>query len=495
MEVLEHTDIIADTAAEDLHAGLARALTDLSTCVRCVRQYGRSHPVIEEKATVAHQALAEMLILQPTVVLAVADSYLAIESFPVEDRYGSLLPFADLLRERNVGEIKLSAGITKSEVIEFAEVFGLSPEELTLRGGPDKELRKRNVAHIQTRAGSVPTRIREGKGPAEVYEESLVLLEGAMKAVKGGLDVPVPEIRSVVAESLHQLVEDDSALLALAGIRSYDRYLSEHSVNVCILSMVLGRDLGLDVASTLELGVSAMLHDVGKVFVPAGIVKKSGRLNEEEWQRIRMHPAEGARVLAGLTELPALASTIALEHHVRGDGTGYPSLPMDQRPHLLSRLVAIVDTYDALTTERPYRERWGPLKAIGWMLYEASTGYDGQLMARFASRAGLYPSGSIVRLKRGDYAVVVAGSHRHPSTPTLRIIDAAEGSPSGATVVDLSTNTDPAFEIEAMAQPVEALLPYGLRYLASWSGISDPGLNGSARAASDPLSLDGKRSG
>ena len=471
MEAPGNTDSAVDTTVEsppaDLHACLTSALANLSTCVKCVRQYGRSHPLIEQKVALTHQALAEMLVLQPTVVVVAADLYLAVDGFPVEDRYGSLLPFAELLREREVGEIKLSAGITQIEVIEFAEVFGLSLEDLTLHGGADKELRKRNVTHIQTRMGSVAPHLRASKGPAEIYEEALVLLEGAMKAAKGGIEVPVHEIRAVVAESLHQLVEDASALLALAGIRSYDRYLSEHSVNVCILSMVLGRDLGLDVAFTLELGLSAMLHDVGKVFVPADIVKKSGRLSEEEWQQIRRHPAEGARALAGLSDLPALASTIALEHHVRTDGTGYPSLPMDQRPHLLSRLVAIVDTYDALTTERPYRERWGRQRAMAWMLYEASGQYDRQLMARFGSQAGLYPIGSIIRLKRGDYAVVVSGTCRHPSRPTLRIIDGAEGSHSGAAVVDLSTNTDPALEIDAVAQPVEALLPYTARYLVA----------------------------
>jgi len=287
----------------------------------------------------------------------------------------------------------------------------------------------------------------------------------------------------VVAESLHSLIKDDSTLLALTGIRSYDHYLSEHSVNVCILSMVLSKDLGLDAASTLELGISALLQAVGQGFDDPDLVRQPGKLTEEEWKQMRNHPAEGARALAGLPDLPALASTIALEHHVRSDGSGYPSVAPSHRPHLLSRLVAIVDTYDALTTERPYRDRWTAQQAIAWMLYEAPGQYDRQLMARFASRARLYPLGSLVRLKRGDYAIVVGGSNKHPRQPIIRIVTSSDSithrsidnsihmsidsNALKSLDIDLSTNTDPAFEIDSIAQPVEVLLPYSDKLIAA----------------------------
>jgi len=161
-------------------------------------------------------------------------------------------------------------------VEEFAELLGLAPEDLLLRGGLETETQSRGVSHIRARSGSLPAESREGREPADIYEEALLLVEEAMRAVQSGLQIPVPQIRAAVADTLRSLIRDDSALLALAGIRSYDRYLAEHSVNVCILSMVLGRDLGLDSASNLELGISGMLHDVGKVFVPEEIVRNPG---------------------------------------------------------------------------------------------------------------------------------------------------------------------------------------------------------------------------
>jgi len=463
----DHVETVSGSvgASADMHARISGALARIGICVRTVGQYGRSHPMIGEMVAGAHQALVELLVVQPTVAVAVVDNYLALESFPIDDKSGCLSGLAGLLSQRKVTEIRLTSGITRGELIEFAEVMYLAPENILLMGGIAAEFERRQVTHIRVSTGVLPTEFRQAKDPADIYEDALILVEDALRAVQSGLAIPVPEIRAVVADSLQNLLQEESALLALTGIRSYDRYLSEHSVNVCILSMVLGRDLGLDTASTLELGISGLLHDVGKVFVPQDIVGKPGRLSEEEWQQIRRHPGEGARALAGLADLPALASAIALEHHVRADGTGYPSLPPNYRPHLLSRLIAIVDTYDALTTDRPYRARWTAQQAIAWMLYEEPGRYDRQLLARFAARARLYPLGSLVKLTSGDHAIVVSGSFDHPRLPTLRIIGAEK---SGAPrEIDLAAGEDPGLRIESMAQPVEVLLPFAERLEAA----------------------------
>lgn len=458
---IEHSKAFTNTA--DMHSRIADALTKLSICAHSICHYGRAHPLVEDMAQTAMHAVAELLVVQPTVGVACTGSCFALDSFPIEDNTGCLAAFADSLHQRAVTELVLKTGITQDELMDFAESMSFSPEGLTVRGGLAAEIARRNVTHIATRSGTMPAESREGGDPADIYEGALLLVEETLRAVESGLRIPVPEMRAMVADSLQSLINDDSALLALTGIRSYDRYLSEHSVNVCILSMVLGKDLGLDAVTILELGISAMLHDVGKVFIPVKIVKKPGRLTEEEWQQIKRHPAEGARVLAGLSDLPALASTIALEHHMYADGTGYPSTPGHYRPHLLSRLVAIVDAYDALTTDRPYRERWTSHQAMAWMLYEAPDQYDRLLLARFAAHAKLYPLGSLVKLKCGKYAVVVKGTNKHPRAPVVRII---EESDSGALEVDLSTNEDPELQIDSMAQPVEVLLPYADRLVA-----------------------------
>lgn len=448
-------------ASAEIESRLADVLSKMGITIRNAGLYGRHHPTVLESSVAAHKELEAALAVQPTIVVAAVDSYLVYDSFPIEDTSGCLSALSKLLLERQVAELILLAGITQDELVEFADVLSLSTGDLSLRGGIETEIKNRGINHIQTRAGVAPAESREGRDPADIYEEALILVEEAMKAVQSGLQIPILEIRAVVADAMQSLVNDESTLLALAGIRSYDRYLSEHSVNVSILSMMLCKDLGLDSAPVLDLGVSALLHDVGKVFVPPDIVKKPGKLTEEEWMQIRKHPTEGARALAGVADLPPLASTIALEHHVHVDGSGYPALPNNRRAHFLSRLVSIVDTYDALTTDRPYRERWTPQQAIAWMLYEAWHQYDRQLLARFASRAGLYPLGSFVRLVNGCVAIVIGGKFMTPTKPTLKIIP-TPGTKKICDIdtIDLTTNHDPSLEIEAIAQPVEVLLPY-----------------------------------
>lgn len=439
-------------SAEKLYPRVLDALVKLSACVRNISLYGRFHTVPQHAIAVAHQSLSEILLSEQVFAVAVTPSYLALDSFPIES--GAISELNQSLHKRKVGKLQIMAGINKDEIADFAEVLMMGLEELGLRGGMAKELKNRGVGHILVSAAGLPSHRHEGKDNADIYEEALVLVEDAMKAAQSGFGIPIPEIKMVVEESLQSITGDETALIALAGIRSYDKYLYEHSVNVCILSMVIGRDLGMDRATTLELGTCAMLHDIGKVFIPSEIVTKPGKLSEQEWEAIRVHSAKGARALAGLPDVPPLACTIALEHHAYLDGTGYPALHYD-RPHLFSRLVAIVDTYDALTTDRPYRERWTGSQAIAWMLYETENRYDRMLLARFAARAKLYPPGSVVRLANYDLALVVSGSSKHPTKPIIRLV--TENNEVAAQPIDLSTTDDAGFDILEVAKPIEGL--------------------------------------
>lgn len=450
----------------DAHSRITQSLAKLAGCIRSVGLYGREHPVVREMVQAAHDALIQLLVTEPFLTLAVADEYLVLQSFPIEDRSGSLTSFVDALKHHRIGEIRLGAGIAPEEIADFAEALSIDSEELGARGGMREELRRRGVVNISVRGSALAAETREAMDPAEIYEEALVVIEEALDSVRNRVKIPVDEIKMVVADSLERLTNNDDALLALASIRSYDRYLSEHSVNVCFLSMVFGRALGLDSRTAVELGIAAMLHDVGKVFISDEVVKKPGKLSEEEWEQVRRHPVAGARALAGTAGLPPLCPTIALEHHAYCDGTGYPALPGNERPHFLSRLVSIADTYDALTTERPYRERWSGIEAIAWMLYEQTNRYHREMVARFAARAGLYPVGSFVRLGNGALAIVTGGSRKHPLKPTLRLVSEADMKARPETI-DLAQSEDPGLEIKELAQPVEALLPYADLILAA----------------------------
>lgn len=442
-------------------AAVTNALTALGACTRYMNLYGAEHPLMQEKMIDAHNLLVRLLIIQPIVTIGITDPYLTLDRFPIEDPTANLAAFAKLLNARRVVEMQLSAGIAIRDIEILSEILMIAPDEIESMGGIENEMKMRGAVHIQLKEGEVVYDQRDLTDPSDVYNLALNIVGQTFDAVRTGRRIPVPEIRIVVSDTLRNIFADDSAMLALATIRSYNRYLAEHSVNTCILSMALGRDLGLDASVILELGIAAILHETGKAFLPHSIEDKSGKLTEEEWEQVRRHPVEGARMLAGFADLPALAATIALEHHAYCDGSGYPFFPPKHKIHLLSRLVAIVDSYDALTTDRPFRERWSPQKAIGCMLYESHERYDKQLLARFASKAKLYPIGSIVRLKTGDIAIILGGSKEHPYQPDIRMIT---GSQKGETI-SLSEIADPLMGIESLAEPVEAIIPYTSAYI------------------------------
>jgi len=431
----------------------------LSACIRAVCLYSRSHPVTVSALEEAQEAVKVLLGDSDRIDILITDGYLLLDKFPVEDRSGVVAGFADELRRNGVAALSISAGLTQQEIAVFAEALRRRPGDHQTDGKPSAELQRLNVGHIRVQTGIMrPTRPKS-RDAAGVYENALDSLGATMSSARAKGGVSGVGVAATVCQMLDAVMHDQDALLALTAIRSYDNYLLEHSVNVCIISMLFALDLGLDQDGVLDLGMCGMLHDIGKVFLPEEIIRKPGKLSEEEWEQIRRHPAQGARVLAGASDLPALAATIAYEHHMRSDASGYPAAPDDHTQHFLSRVVSIVDVYDALTADRPYRQKWTPQEAMAWMLYESPERFDERLLARFASRAGLHAVGSLVRLKNGCCGVVVGGSYTSPTKPQVMIVSEPENMHAERRMVNLSEINDHSFEIEQVAQPVEALFP------------------------------------
>src|SRR6185503_6543701 len=163
-------------------------------------------------------------------------------------------------------------------------------------------------------------------------------------------------------------------------------YTFVHIINVGILSMSLGEALGFDARMTHDLGVAALLHDVGKMAVPLEVLNKAGRFTEEEYRAMQVHPVEGARILMRTRDVPELAVLVAYEHHVRYDGAGYPKVPAGWKLNLASRICQIADVYDALRTDRPYRAGMPPEKILKIMKGDAGTYFDPDLLNVFLEK-------------------------------------------------------------------------------------------------------------
>ncbi len=239
------------------------------------------------------------------------------------------------------------------------------------------------------------------------YAGSLGALRTATNSLAGEGAFDLQAVMESVEDLLNATLFSSSASLLLSTVKSHDEYTFYHSVNTCILSLAVGRLIGLEHDELLAVGAGAVLHDIGKVAISTATLNYPGRLSEEQWMEVKLHPQEGAQaILAAAGPRHAVAAAIALEHHTRYDGTGYPNGNERRRPHLFSRLVAVADVYDAITTRRSYRRAETPNRALHVLADGAGTVYDPDMVRRFVKVMGLYPPGSVVRLSSGELMVV-----------------------------------------------------------------------------------------
>ena len=231
----------------------------------------------------------------------------------------------------------------------------------------------------------------------------------------------ITKVTHIVEAIIEQLLSKEDVVLSLSKLRSIDDYTYEHSVNVCVLSLIIGTDLHLDRTALRELGIGAILHDIGKVGVDERIIKKPGHLTAAEFDCIKQHTELGYRILrsAGFSEDVA---RIALHHHERVDGSGYPQHLEGRTIPLFARTVAIADIYDAISNDRIYRRRMTPDQVYREILRTTSNHLDEALVEKFMRHIRMYPTGCGVVLNTGEKGVVIGQNRLMPESPLVRLL-------------------------------------------------------------------------
>lgn len=242
----------------------------------------------------------------------------------------------------------------------------------------------------------------------------------------GSLD---KEIRGVLSLIIDDLSSHKEAMLMLMNLNITDHYLFQHSMNVCIYSCMLGMHKGYSRNDLMTLGLGALLHDIGKTQVPAHILQKAGRLTDEEFDIIRQHAELGFNLLRNETNIPLVTAHCALQHHERIDGSGYPRGIKGEEIHDFAQWIGLVDSYDAMTTHRTYRQTLLPHQAMEVIFTGAGTLYDVDKIKAFRDKVAIYPLGVTVRLYTGEVGVVVDINSAFPQRPVVRILEDSDGQP------------------------------------------------------------------
>ncbi len=274
-----------------------------------------------------------------------------------------------------------------------------------------------------------------------------------------GKAVEASECVALVDDVVESINRHPDALLSLARLKNADEYTYMHSVAVCALMVALGRRLGLTDAQCHEAGMAGMLHDLGKAAMPQEILNKPGKLTPEEFAIIKQHPVRGYEMLTEVGTVSEGVLDVCRHHHERTDGTGYPDAQAGDMISLLAQMGAVCDVYDAVTSDRPYKAGWDPAYALGQMATWKGH-FEPRVFHSFVKSVGIYPTGSLVRMRSGRLAVVLDQNASALTKPRVRLFFSTKaGLPLEPEVMDLA-DRHANDQIEAREPPENWNFPY-----------------------------------
>ena len=410
-------------------ASAVRIVQAIDQCIGSLRLYGSHHPITAAAVSTSRATIAgEMRAAEAEV--SVAEGVLVTDGRPVPTRVTAVNKLVKRCHERDVGSIIFCRGFDDRELGALIGVLTADPADIKELGGPAVALSARGAERIRITVGGREEEEDESGGERDarrLYDLAVRTIEDSMEQARLGTLRSVGGVRTAARLLIGSIIRDSSALLALTTIQRYDIYTFAHCVNVGILSLCLGAEFGLTGQMLEMLGVGALLHDIGKTTVPKEILLKPGELTPEEFDIVRHHPEEGAKILQKIPAIGAIPPLIAYEHHMALDGGGYPERAAGYKVSEPAQIACVVDRYDAMTSVRPYRNAFPPDRALQHMSALAGQEMDRRVTLALVGMLGIYPAGCCVRLNTNEIAVVTKRGTGDIRRPCVGIVIDADG--------------------------------------------------------------------
>jgi len=337
-------------------AGLHNFFRHVVTAASNVSLYSAEHQQVKDLCSRATADVAKAVGADSDISLMVIDEDLIHDG----NRLGNSMyvsRFAQLLTARGIGNIRISRHVTHEEISSFILSLTTKVDRQAVRSSKNLRLGKVEVRRTQDASkGATVDDIREALALPDAPDHEIAKLMEIYEEVKKHKKIRVVGIHEIVAGLVDSLKREAVSFIALAPLRSMDTYTFTHSINVCILNLAQAMSLGIEGQSLHDIGIAAMLHDIGKLFLPLEVINKESALNEEEWELIKQHPIKGAQYLLDSSGIPRLAVVTAFEHHLKFNHDGYPKVPSGWQQNLCSQITTISDFFDAMHTKRSYRK-------------------------------------------------------------------------------------------------------------------------------------------
>jgi len=371
-------------------------------------------------------------------------------------------------RQLGMGGVTFEAAITTDELSRFfVFIANMKPTNENI-DTLIEQLRKDDLPNVRLLSTKelLPDRIEVNQEARrrfrtmarKTFFQAVNVVQEVMVNAAEDKDINISKTKRVVHSLLDQVTRDESSLLELTAIKNFDDYTYAHSTNVCVYSLTIGVRLGLDRARLSQLGFAALFHDIGKVKLPSDLIKKPGAFDEDDWVQMQRHPVLGAKTILRNLKFDmhvARAARAAFEHHINNDFTGYPLLRYQRRPQtLFSKIVSVVDTFDALTAGRVYlKKALSPDVVFKKMRYQMKVKFDPFLLKLFNDIVGTYPAGSLVLLTTDELALVLTNNEQNKARPSVKIIGNKEGLFEKAEWVDLISPDQQHRSVVRMIEP------------------------------------------
>ncbi len=440
-------------------------VTNLFSTAKTLRLYDINNRAAQRVLAEMHDNLHELFRREGRVTLRVTGDMLSLNDFriPFEaQHYGPFEFVTQEMKKRDVASIEFSESVSGEEIGWFLKhLLEIDPVENAYDQLQDR-LAASDITSITTiRYEDQVLELREVDSEAQRLKEesnrdyfrTVALVGEIVRTIEEKHVLQVRKAKRLSQQMVDIIQTDESLLMGLASIKSFDAYTYAHSVNVCILAMLMGDRLRLSKTDVARLGVAALFHDIGKTYIPTSIINSTGALSPREWELMKYHTLFGVKELSRTALLRDAVDPmfVALQHHVHYNDNGYPQRPGGWKLRLFSRIVTVADYYDAMTSQRSYqKDPITPDKALRFILEKSGEIFDPFIAKVFIQAMGLYPIGAIVELDTGETAVVTRqnADARFIHRPTVELVDETVDPSLEWETVDLTERSDGGYRFK-----------------------------------------------
>jgi HD-GYP domain-containing protein (c-di-GMP phosphodiesterase class II) len=409
-----------------------KLVTLFSGAVKGIAFYPASHPAIRQPLMELYKLLMSAFNEEEQVSWGLIDGIMFFDDHLFFAPSAAIADLTNRMMEKEISRIVATSSLNFDELESFVKLFS---SKVVRFDALSRQITEGGITHLTlvrhgeentNQAGDEHEDDSEGDH-IETYNRALSAIRTICRDIERGRIPNSAPLREIVDQMAGITMQEPAALLGLTLIKDYDNYTFNHCVNVGVLSMALGSTLGMDEMAVRDLGIAGQLHDIGKTMIPKTILNKPGKLSSDEFEEMKRHPELGSKIVREMDGLAPHISSVVLGHHLHYNRSGYPEwackLPFDQ----MIDIIAIADTYDAITTLRVYQHPVNPRTALNEMQKLANTILDGSIVGRFVEMMGNYPVGTLVRLDTNEVAIVSRPNPLDENSPLVRVLIDGDG--------------------------------------------------------------------